>query len=139
MCVPPACAAAGDGIQLVLSGVVTGAGKQAATTPVLCVSYWVLGLPLGALAAFAHPRNGLLGLWWGMTGAVWLHVTAYLALAFAHPCVPCAIAWPAAARQAAERLAQPVADAAASGGTAEREGWNWNEAVCLEQAKPLTS
>ena len=102
----------GDIIQLVLSGVITGAGKQAVTTPILGVSYWVLGLPLGAFAAFRSPRNGLLGLWWGMTGAVWLHVLAYVAICFAHPWLPFGIDWPLAARHAAERLNAGVADAA---------------------------
>lgn len=101
---------AGDGLQIVLTGVITGAGKQAVTTPILCIAYWVLGLPLGALAAFSVPRNGLLGLWWGMTGAVWLHVLAYAAICFgAPPCIPFAIHWADAARQAADRLAEPVA------------------------------
>ena len=104
---------AGDGVQLVVSGAITGAGKQGATPLVLFVAYWVLGLPLGALAAFHAPRNGLLGLWWGMTLAVWLHVAAYLAMLFAYPRVKGAIDWPRAARAAAARLAEPAADAAA--------------------------
>ena len=97
---------AGDGIQLVLSGVITGAGKQRATTPVLFASYWILGLPLGALAAFKYPRNGLLGLWMGMTAAVWLHVAAYVLICFLRSDrLACTIDWHAAARKAAERLA----------------------------------
>ena len=105
---------AGDGVQLCLSGVITGAGKQHVTTPVLCVSYWILGLPLGAVAAFYYPRNGLLGLWWGMTLAVWLHVFSYLLICFARPCLRFAIDWKQAAKVAAERLAEPAADAAAA-------------------------
>ena len=107
---------AGDGIQLVISGVITGAGKQAVTMPVLLVSYWVVGLPLGAVAAFSGvptwglAPDGLLGLWLGMTLAVWLHVSAYLLICFGHPCVPWAIDWPRAAELATARLAQPVAD-----------------------------
>ena len=66
---------AGDGVQLVISGVITGAGKQHVTTPILLAAYWIFGLPLGAAAAFYWPRVGLLGLWWGMTLAVALHVT----------------------------------------------------------------
>lgn len=97
----------GDGIQLVLSGVITGAGKQRITTPILFVSYWILGLPLGALAAFKF-RKGLLGLWAGMTLAVWLHVAAYGVICFAR--FTWTIDWPAAAAKAAERL---EADAAA--------------------------
>ena len=102
----------GDGVQLCLSGVITGAGKQAVTTPILFVSYWLLGLPLGAVAAFKY-GVGLLGLWYGMTGAVWLHACAYVAICFGLPCILFAIDWPEAARKAAERLSQPpVADAA---------------------------
>jgi MATE family multidrug resistance protein len=87
--------AVGDGLQLVLSGVIMGAGKQRVTTPILVVSYWVLGLPLGGLAALYWPLNGLLGLWWGMTLAVWLHVSSFLLIVFAWPCVPFAIDWAA--------------------------------------------
>ena len=143
----------GDGVQMVLSAVITGAGKQQATTPVLFAAYFLLGLPLGGLAAFRSPRNGLLGcaptrpdpcrvtcppsspprparsrrsLWWGMTLAVWLHVAAYLLLTFGHPHVPWSIDWAAAAKSAADRLAQPAADAAtvaADGGAAStRQG-----------------
>ena len=51
------------------------------------------------------PANGLLGLWWGMTLAVWLHVIAYVFICFAHgPWVPFGIDWPKAAELAAERL-----------------------------------
>ena len=57
-------------MQTSLAGAIQGAGKQAVTTPILVVAYWVLGLPLGAVAAFVWPRNGLLGVWWGMTLAV---------------------------------------------------------------------
>ena len=87
---------------------------QAVGFPVLLVSYWVLGLPLGALWAFKAPRNGLRGLWWGMTLGVWLHFSAFVAICFGHAAasraprsrcrVPGAVDWPAAAREAAARL-----------------------------------
>jgi MATE family multidrug resistance protein len=108
-------------VQLILSGVITGAGKQKTTTPVLFSCYWLLGLPLGAAAAFHWPRNGLLGLWWGMTLAVWLHLAAYICICFAHPCTRWAINWPAAVEAAAARLASPAADAAESAATATRD------------------
>lgn len=54
-----------DGAKDVLGGAITGSGKQAVTNPILFVSYWVLGLPLGALAAFKWPGNNLKGSWWG--------------------------------------------------------------------------
>jgi len=97
---------AGDCIQLVLSGVVTGAGKQQATPVVLGVSYWVLGLPLGAVAAFYYPKNELRGLWWGMTLAVTLHMSAYALLCFGYPHISLAIDWEMASKAAAERLDQ---------------------------------
>ena len=50
-----------------------------------------------------------------MTLAVWLHVSAYTLIVFAHPCMPYAIDWPDAARKAAERLAAPAFDAAIAG------------------------
>ena len=96
--------AAGDGVQLVLSGIVTGAGKQKVTTPILFFNYWLLGLPLGAVFAF-HFHEGLLGLWKGMCLAVWLHVVAYVAIAFSgRRLVSFAIDYPAAAAEAAARL-----------------------------------
>lgn len=104
----------GDGIQIVVSGVITGAGKQAVTTPILGLAYWVIGLPLGAVAAFYVPGNGLLGLWMGMTLAVWVHVSAYLFICFAGHgsararCWGIVIDWPAAAKMAAARLVEPA-------------------------------
>ncbi|KAH8061291.1 hypothetical protein JL721_8957 [Aureococcus anophagefferens] len=86
------------------SGIVTGAGKQKVTTPILFFNYWLLGLPLGAVFAF-HFHEGLLGLWKGMCLAVWLHVLAYVAIAFSgRRLVSFAIDYPAAAAEAAARL-----------------------------------
>jgi len=99
-----------DGIQVVLSGIIIGAGKQGATPVILLVCYWVVGLPLGAVAAFDWPHNGLVGLWWGMTVAVSLHLVSYLAICF--PCprqdtrgcrLPFAIDWEEAVRMAEKR------------------------------------
>ena len=88
---------------------------QAVGFPVLLVSYWVLGLPLGALWAFKAPRNGLRGLWWGMTLGVWLHFSAFVAICFGHAAasraprsrcrVPGAVDWPALLRR---QVAVPV-------------------------------
>ena len=79
----------------------------------LAIQQWPI-VVFGALAAFYYPRNGLLGLWWGMTLAVWLHVFSYLLICFARPCLRFAIDWKQAAKVAAERLAEPAADAAAA-------------------------
>ncbi|KAL3925722.1 MAG: hypothetical protein SGPRY_003582, partial [Prymnesium sp.] len=86
-----------DGLQMALTGAITGAGAQARTNPVLIVSYWILGLPLGSLWAFVHPKLGLLGIWLGMILAVYLHLLSY-------PWLPFAISWQAAAEEAQRRL-----------------------------------
>ena len=53
-----------DGLQMCLTGIIVGAGRQRIAAPICVVSYWLLGLPLGAALAFlAPPRLGLLGLW----------------------------------------------------------------------------
>lgn len=95
-----------DGLQMVLTGAITGAGVQAVTAPVLIVCYWLLGLPLGAVWAFTAPRLGLLGIWLGMIAAVYSHTTAYLLICFGGGCVPYAVRWDVVARQAQERVAE---------------------------------
>ena len=90
------------------------------TTPILVVAYWVLGLPLGAVAAFVWPKNGLLGIWWGMTLAVYLHLTAFILLVFCSA-VPGAIQWHKAAEAAAKRLGGIEEDAPAPGRTSTVE------------------
>ncbi|KAL1499420.1 hypothetical protein AB1Y20_011625 [Prymnesium parvum] len=97
-----------DGVQMCLTGVITGAGRQAVTMPVLLLAYWVVGLPAGAVAAFTWPRLGLLGLWLGMTLAVYLHTAAYVVVCFA-PWGKVAIRWDRAIAEARERLEQPTA------------------------------
>lgn len=53
-----------DGLQMCLTGIITGAGKQNITGPILVVAYFLIGLPSGAVLAFAwpvrsgHPRSG---------------------------------------------------------------------------------
>ena len=98
-----------DGAKDLLGGAIIGSGKQAVTNPILFVSYWVLGLPLGALAAFKWPGNNLKGLWWGMTLAVWLHLASYLLICFGARRVGCAIDWNLAAEEASCRLKQEQA------------------------------
>ena len=94
-----------DGMQTALAGAISGAGKQAVTTPILVVAYWILGLPLGSISAFVYPKNGLLGVWWGMTLAVYIHLSAFIFLVFCPSC-PGAIRWEVAAAAAAERIEQ---------------------------------
>jgi len=89
---------------MALTGAITGAGAQAVTTPVLVLSYWVLGLPLGSVWAFLQPALGLLGVWLGMILAVYLHMLTYLGICFGRPCLPFGINWEAAAQDAQERV-----------------------------------
>lgn len=94
-----------DGMQMCLTGVITGAGRQAVAMPILVVAYWVLGLPAGVAFAFARwPALGLLGLWLGMTLAVCLHAAAYFAVCYASGC-RFAIQWERAVKEAQSRLA----------------------------------
>ena len=98
-----------DCMQMNLTGIIVGAAKQTITGPVLVVAYWVLGLPLGAIAAFTpyffHHKLGLLGLWLGMTLAVYIHVGSYMIFSFGGGrCCGLGIRWDAAVREAQTRL-----------------------------------
>ena len=109
----------GDCMQMILTGVITGAGKQGASGPILVVGYWILGLPFGAACAFTWPWNdehslGLLGLWLGMTLAVSVHVGSYLLICFGGRRVPFAIKWGAAINEAQQRLALEAQPASAA-------------------------
>jgi MATE family multidrug resistance protein len=65
-CLPPLLISlAGDSINVVLSGCIRGAGKQALGSLVNLGSFWCFGLPLSALLAL-HLGWGAPGLWWGM-------------------------------------------------------------------------
>ena len=72
--------------------------------------YWLLGLPFGAMAAFkpfwGEPLLGLLGLWLGMTLAVYIHCLSYLSLSFGGRRCCYAIRWEEAASEAQQRLAE---------------------------------
>ena len=94
-----------DGMQMALTGAITGAGVQERTSPLLFVAYWLLGLPLGCMWAFAWPSIGLLGIWLGMLLAVYVHMAAFLLICFGQPYLSCAIEWQAATRHAEERVA----------------------------------
>jgi hypothetical protein len=82
------------------------------TGPILVVAYWLLGLPCGALAAFrppwGSPAFGLLGLWLGMTLAVYLHFGSYLVLCFCggRRCCRFSIVWHDAVSEARRRLSE---------------------------------
>jgi len=72
-----------DGIQVVASGAMRGAGKT--TTPLFThiVCYWVVGMPLGWMLGF-HFHLGARGLWMGLaislSGAAFVLVAAWIRL-----------------------------------------------------------
>jgi MATE family multidrug resistance protein len=68
-----------DGLQIVVTGSLRGAGDT--RTPMVChlIGYWVIGLPLGAMLCFGRGL-GARGLWMGLsTGliAIGLVLTGY--------------------------------------------------------------
>jgi multidrug resistance protein, MATE family len=58
-----------DGLQVVATGALRGAGDT--RTPAYChfAGYWIIGLPAGALLCF-HYRLGAAGLWMGLSGGL---------------------------------------------------------------------
>ena len=58
-----------DGLQVVATGALRGAGDT--RTPMFChfTGYWVIGLPVGAVLCF-HYGLGAQGLWMGLSGGL---------------------------------------------------------------------
>ena len=58
-----------DGLQIVVTGSLRGAGDT--RTPMLChfIGYWVIGLPLGAMLCFGRGL-GAAGLWMGLSAGL---------------------------------------------------------------------
>jgi MATE family multidrug resistance protein len=56
-----------DGLQVVATGALRGAGDT--RTPMIChfTGYWLIGLPLGALLCFGPASMGAPGLWIGLS------------------------------------------------------------------------
>ena len=103
-----------DAVQVATAGVIVGAGYQAVTTPVLIVSYWVIGLPLAAYLAIGRPKLGLVGIWTGIIVSSVLHLTWNLVICFTGAWgVPFAIRWREAADRASRRLGEEEAEAGA--------------------------
>jgi len=72
-----------DSHQAALTGILTGAGKQAVAAPLIIISYWLFGVPIGVVLAFGLFRarvfdlTGLTGLWVGMIVGVTFHAFSF--------------------------------------------------------------
>jgi len=54
-----------DGIQITCTGALRGAANTTAPFWAQLISFWAIGMPLGALLGF-HFKLGAVGLWWGL-------------------------------------------------------------------------
>jgi MATE family multidrug resistance protein len=66
-----------DGTQVIASAILRGAGDTRVPMILHAVSFWGIGIPLGAVLAFGYDL-GAVGLWWGLTAG--LAATAVLQL-----------------------------------------------------------
>lgn len=71
----------GDSTQVVIGGALRGVGLQSLTAGVFVVAYYIVTLPLAALAAF-HMGMGIFGMWWGFVLGTGLAAVAFLGLVF---------------------------------------------------------
>jgi MATE family multidrug resistance protein len=58
-----------DGTQVISSSILRGAGDTRVPAILHALSFWAVGIPLGALIAFKLER-GAAGLWWGLTAGL---------------------------------------------------------------------
>ena len=71
----------GDGIQVTLSGVIKGCGRQCIAAPIVIIAYWVIALPVAYHLSFTKHKGqecdqgfcGVVGLTTGMTVGTWVH------------------------------------------------------------------
>jgi MATE family multidrug resistance protein len=106
---PELCACAfASNLAWTAGGVLAGAGRQRVTWPVSIFAYFVVGLPLGSVAAFVlWPAKGFEWLFRGLTIGLVLTTALYLVVILCRPgCVPCAISWRRAAAAARRRVQQ---------------------------------
>ncbi len=68
-----------DGVQVVATGVLRGAGDTRSPMVANFVGYWLIGLPLGYVLCFRHGL-GVLGLWIGLCAGLVLVATALIAV-----------------------------------------------------------
>ena len=120
-----------DGVQVALSGVITGAGYQKVTMPALLISYWVIGLPTGIFLAFSQ-KMSLVGLWVGMIIGVVLHCSAVTVVVFGRTFLNLKKSWTidfptACARAAAENATFLDDDEEDCDGDEEEKHENYDE------------
>ncbi len=58
-----------DGTQVICSSILRGAGDTRVPAILHALSFWAVGIPLGALIAFTF-KQGAAGLWWGLTAGL---------------------------------------------------------------------
>jgi len=58
-----------DGTQVISSSILRGAGDTRVPAILHALSFWAVGIPLGALIAFRF-EQGAAGLWWGLTAGL---------------------------------------------------------------------
>jgi len=78
----------GDGVQVALSGVIKGCGRQCIASPVVIFSYWIVALPIAYYLSFIMEEGmecndgfcGVVGLTTGMTVGTWVHCLLILVI-----------------------------------------------------------
>jgi MATE family multidrug resistance protein len=68
-----------DGLQVVATGALRGAGSTRIAMLANLVGYWIIGLPLGAFLCF-NMKMGAVGMWLGLCLALVLIGSALLAV-----------------------------------------------------------
>ncbi|MCC7000988.1 MAG: hypothetical protein IT357_02440, partial [Gemmatimonadaceae bacterium] len=58
-----------DGTQVICTSILRGAGDTRVAMLLHILSFWAVGIPLGALIAFRYD-GGAPGLWWGLTAGL---------------------------------------------------------------------
>jgi MATE family multidrug resistance protein len=58
-----------DGTQVISSSILRGAGDTRVPAILHALSFWAVGIPLGAIIAFTF-KQGAAGLWWGLTAGL---------------------------------------------------------------------
>lgn len=72
-----------DGLAAMLGGILRGCGRQGVGSVITIFSYYLVALPLSIYITFFGPRLGLLGLWTGLTLALFIITILSAILLFA--------------------------------------------------------